>query len=188
MDGTNHIKIYDDVIEDYLLHNILEVINVMGFNYGWKSNKGLSYSHWNLPFSTGGKPSSNRDDVREELPNVVRELWDRIQPVILEETPVLIRAYCNAYTYGTDGYAHTDSKFENDVTAIIYLNQSWNIDWAGETVFFEDGEIIKSVIPKWNRAIIFPSNMKHAGRGVSRFCTDVRKVLVFKACPVLNLV
>ncbi len=67
----------------------------------------------------------------------------------------------------------------------MYLNNQWNANWAGETAIFDSstGEIIRSVLPKWRRLLIFPSNMYHVGRGVSRICPLLRTVLVFKARP-----
>ncbi len=49
------------------------------------------------------------------------------------------------------------------------------------TVFLgENDEIIKAVLPRSNRAVIFPSTLQHAGRAVSRKCTVLRKTLIFK--------
>jgi hypothetical protein len=94
---------------------------------------------------------------------------------------VLIRCYLNGYTYGTDSYFHLDSQRPDEHTTVIYVNDYWDPDWAGETVFLDArDEIVKSVLPKVNRAIIFPANMKHAARGVSRQCPVLRKTLIFK--------
>ena len=48
------------------------------------------------------------------------------------------------------------------------------------TVVFQDNEIIHSVLPKFGRVFMFDSNMLHAARPVSRVCSDLRAVLVFK--------
>lgn len=175
------IKIYDELLTDEMLHDVIELITSKGFHYGWKSSKNVSFSHWNLGLSKTGQASGNRKDITQELPDCVKTLWNQIQPIILKEHPILLRAYCNAYTYGTDGYIHQDSKFEEDMTLIIYLNQSWNPNWGGETVLFHDNEIFKAVLPKFKRLFLFPAAMDHAARGVSRWCPQVRQVLVFKA-------
>lgn len=175
------IAVYDDLITSDMLVDIRNYIESKGFQYGWKSNKKVNFSHWNLGFSDTGTSSKNREDILYELPTVVRILWEKIQPVVFKNYPTLIRAYCNAHTYGTEGYIHIDSKFSEDNTCVIYLNASWNPNWAGETVLFKGGEIIKAVIPKPNRVFVFPSNILHAARGVSRYCPVARTVLVFKA-------
>ena len=99
-------------------------------------------------------------------------------------TPVLVRAYSNAHTYGVEGYIHRDSKFSTDETCIIYVEKDWKAEWAGETVFFNDDEdVVKAVLPRYGRMTIFPGNVKHAGRGVSRICPTIRRVLVLKGKP-----
>src|SRR5262249_28305801 len=100
-----------------------------------------------------------------------RHLWDG----------VLIRCYLNGYTYGTEGYFHTDSARSTDRTSVIYVVDEWEPDWAGELAFLDaQAEITRSVLPKRNRAVIFPSNVLHAARSVSRKCSVLRKALIFK--------
>lgn len=127
----------------------------------------------------------NLSDVSSDL-----GLDDRLGPLLcawefLRDTQlandVLIRCYLNGYTYGTDSYFHFDSQRPDEHTTIVYMNDYWDPDWAGETVFLDvHDEILKSVLPKANRAIIFPANVKHAARGVSRQCPVLRKTLIFK--------
>jgi SM-20-related protein len=169
-----------------------------GLKYGWKANHEKSYDqgHWNrrilnnsqlLPFDHGRMPYIARHPE-------VKNLWTAIQNIIGKRA--LLRVYINAYTFGTDGYAHTDDiwiskKFGADAlseTIIVYLNEQWDIDWAGETVVFDQNlEIEKAVLPKLGRVFVFDSNKLHAARPVSRACTDLRSVLVFKTVdPKIN--
>jgi SM-20-related protein len=181
--SNSYAQVYDELIDPDLLEPVETIIRNRGFRYGWHSSKNIIYSHWNMGFSATGNPSKNRKDIRSEVPKVLLELWQSIQPIVCPNSPVLIRAYCNAYTYGNDGYVHKDSDFENDMTIIIYLNQQWQIDWAGETVLFDKGEIIHAILPKYRRLIVFRSNLEHVGRSVSRVCPVLRGVLVFKSRP-----
>jgi SM-20-related protein len=184
--------------------NLLEIKKIQskyvnaGLRYGWKANHEKSYDqgHWNrrilnnsqlLPFDHARMPYIDRHPE-------VRHLWSTIQSFIGKRA--LLRVYINAYTFGTDGYAHTDDmwiskKFGADAlseTIIIYLNEKWDIDWAGETVIFDQFlEIEKAVLPKLGRVLVFDSNKLHAARPVSRACTDLRSVLVFKTIdPKIN--
>ncbi len=174
------INIYDDCITDDMLNDLFHLIDSKGFQYGWQSNKNVMFSHWHLGFSEKGT-RVNRESILDELPLPIKAIWEKIQPLALKDNANLIRAYCNAHTYGTEGYIHRDSDFADDRTAIIYLNKFWKANWAGETVLLEDDEIIKAVMPKWKRLLVFPSSIKHVARSVSRFCPEVRTVLVFKA-------
>ncbi len=182
---VSKIDVYDDLLDEALINEVLNIVRRYGFRYGWKSNNQVTFSHWNVALSRTGTNSGNRKDIRGELPAPVLKLWESFQPALLPNTPVLIRTYSNGYTYGNDGYIHQDSQAPEDMSAIIYLNKEWNANFAGETALFDStGEIIRSVLPKWRRLLIFPANMYHVGRGVSRICPHLRNVLVFKARPL----
>jgi hypothetical protein len=169
-----------------------------GLMYGWKANNEKTYDqgHWNrvilnnscvLPFDHFRMPFINSHSH-------IKTLWTTIKNLIGERS--LLRVYINAYTYGTDGYAHRDDiwipkNFGPDAlseTVIVYLNEKWDIDWAGETVIFDDNdEIEKSVLPKYGRVLSFNSNKLHAARPLSRACSSLRSVLVFKTIdPKIN--
>jgi SM-20-related protein len=60
--------------------------------------------------------------------------------------------------------------------------KEWKIDWGGETIFWDRGkrEIVKSILPKSNRLILFESNIWHGARPLSRYCSMLRITLMFK--------
>jgi hypothetical protein len=121
-------------------------------------------------------------DLKEnEAVGAIYSAWEFLRDTRLE-SDLLIRCYLNGYTFGTDGYFHADSERPDEHTTILYMNDHWDPDWAGETVFLDaDGEIVKSVLPKANRAVIFPSHLRHAARNVSRKCMVLRQTLIFKS-------
>jgi hypothetical protein len=168
-------------------------VEYFGLRYGWKANKNLPFDqgHWNrpvikkskyFPFDMSEHPSfylGHRD---------IAKIWDAINNE-LGGGRALVRAYVNGYTYGTDGYLHSDDAYTFQKygdegiseTVIVYLNPIWDPNWAGETVLFDENkEIAKAVLPKPNRAFVFDSHLIHAGRAVSRACTELRSVLVYK--------
>jgi len=169
-------------IDDFLKHtdvdNLNKLINTKGYTFGWPSSPRDNYNHWNLMFA--GQDPDNRDSVENNIPEEVSAVWQQIKNTYLPDY-TLIRAYSNAYTYGTEGYIHTDSSIESDRTVVVYLNKEWKKDWAGETVFFNDNDIVKSCLPKFGRFVIFPSTVDHVARSVSRACNIDRRILTFKA-------
>lgn len=173
------IQIIDGAIPSIILGNIRKEIREKGFNYGWPSNRNKEYFHWNTWF--GGKNRESRKDVTNQLTGDVLTLWSLLQSDYLQNTPVPIRVYANGYTYGTEGYIHTDSDKKNDKTILIYMNKIWDRDWAGETMFFQGDTILKAVLPKCGRIVIFPSALEHCARSVSRICPELRTILVYKA-------
>lgn len=91
--------------------------------------------------------------------------------------------YASAYPYGTVHEIHSDYPNRNmGITLMYYLNDQWNIENAGETVFYDNSryDIIKSIIPKPARAIVFDGNIPHDARSSARNVADIRMVITFK--------
>jgi|APCry1669192010_1035390.scaffolds.fasta_scaffold00621_16 SM-20-related protein len=173
------IKKYDDIIQIDKLKELIQYINNHGFTYGWKSHNKIDYGHWNLSFEKVGK--DNREDIEDKIPTVVINIISALRGKVIPEDSVVIRCYINAYTFGTEGYTHTDSENDSDMTIVVYLNENWKTEWFGETMFFDDkDEILTAVIPKFGRCVVFPSAMMHVGRSVSRLCPAARMVFVIK--------
>ena len=176
------VRCYDGKIPDDVLQEAIVEVERRGWQYGWRSNKKLGFGHWNVVLSDS---KIEREEVYHEVPKSIQDLWDYIQPRFMPTTPVLVRAYANAHTYGVEGYIHRDSKHDGDQTCIIYYEQDWKPEWAGETVFLNEDEddVIKAILPKYGRMTIFPGKIKHVGRAVSRICPVARRVLVRKGKP-----
>jgi len=169
-----------------------------GFHYGRKSNskKAHDHGHWYRDYlknSTILAYDHNRMPYINNHPNL-KTIWDQIQLKIGNRN--LLRCYINGYAFGTDSYAHTDDTWmleehgEKSLadTIIVYLNDTWDIDWAGETVIFNDDEEIElAVLPKFGRVLVFNSNKLHTSRPVTRYCDTLRTVLVFKTSSELAL-
>lgn len=91
--------------------------------------------------------------------------------------------YASAYPYGTVHEIHSDYPNRNmGITLMYYLNDQWSIENAGETVFYDNSryDIIKSIIPKPARAIVFDGNIPHDARSSARNVADIRMVITFK--------
>jgi len=166
-----------------------------GLSFGWKSNqkKDYDYGHWNnliLPHSDHFVFDHGVLPFIERHPNV-KSIWNELQKYIGPKC--LIRAYVNAYTFGTDAYFHRDDPRMSDgkrvvtKTAIVYLNDVWKSDWGGETTILDNnGEIEYSVFPKKNRVLFFNANLSHSARPLSRNCPILRAVLVFKIADKID--
>ena len=83
---------------------------------------------------------------RSALGKAVLHLASAAWPTCGGEGFVCNSAYTNALSYGDSMFQHQDATsltkyIDRDVfvTALIYPNPSWHVDWGGETVFY-DGE------------------------------------------------
>jgi SM-20-related protein len=182
---SGDIVVVDNFLPPKLFADLARFISSEPMAYGSRSNLRTDpHGHWIRNFVTGSR--TNLADVSSDLKEneeaaPLSFAWEFLRETRLEDD-LLIRCYLNGYTYGTDGYFHSDSERPGEHTTILYMNDYWEPDWAGETVFLgNDGDIVRSVLPRTNRAVIFPSNMEHAGRSVSRKCMVLRKTLIFKS-------
>lgn len=108
---------------------------------------------------------------------------DAIQRCLGQRGPQrLYRAYCNLCTYGDMLFTHTDSQPEaEELTALWYIAAKWDVEWGGETVFFDsDGDAKAIVSPKPGRLAIFDGRIRHAGRPPNRICTEPRLTFALK--------
>lgn len=94
----------------------------------------------------------------------------------------LLGVYANGQTFGQDTIIHRDNKTHPGLTVIIFCNEHWPTSWGGELVFYDDKKenVIKSVLPKSRRVVIFDGRIPHAARSPSVKCDQVRMTLAFK--------
>jgi len=180
------VTVFDDLVPLELQRGILNLVRRPIWSYGWKSIKDRHrFCFWHAHFAGGEE--ENRASCEEELASnpaaaPIRELWKLLSADILKGHEPL-RVYANGHTYGVEGYIHTDSTDEhNYFTTIYYAHPLWELDWAGETVFFsrESEDISKAVYPKPGRVILFRGATSHVARSPSRECPELRVCIVIK--------
>jgi hypothetical protein len=81
---------------------------------------------------------------RSALGKVIYTLASAAWPTCGGEGFACNSAYTNALSYGDSMFQHQDATsltkyIDRDifVTALIYPNPSWHVDWGGETVFYD---------------------------------------------------
>lgn len=89
------------------------------------------------------------------------------------------RIYANFNLFGDFQFAHPDG----DVwTALFFINATWNEDWGGEFLMYEDGPqpIALAIPPKPGRMVLFDGEILHRGGTPSKYCLDARITLAIK--------
>jgi SM-20-related protein len=180
---------HDNFVDEELNTSLQAFFENTEWKYGEKSiinSMKETLPHWSKYFymdhSRKGVPI---DEVVFEDP-CIQQLYEKIKAHIAEHTPdmeaKLLRCYANGHTCGNDANIHYDDSREGTFTYIFYPIKTWNVDWGGETIFWDrtQREIVQSVIPKSNRLLVFPSNLWHGARPVSRYCSSLRITLMFK--------
>lgn len=177
----HNIARIEQVFPQELADRLHKTITETGWHYGWRSNFGMGYGHWNKSYVKSS--SANGLDIADKLENpAIIDAWNLIKELYVPDH-ILLRCYANAHTYGIEGYPHTDSSRPKDKTILMYINKNWRREYGGETVIFKDNEILLSELPRHNRGLIFPGNYTHTARGATRICPDLRMTLMFKVAP-----
>ena len=92
------------------------------------------------------------------------------------------RAYTNAATYGDMLFTHIDClPDQHELTALWYLCDRWDMEWGGETVFYDgNDELMCAVRPRPGRLVVFDGAIRHAGRPPNRICYVPRYTFAIK--------
>ncbi|HYB32079.1 MAG TPA: 2OG-Fe(II) oxygenase [Steroidobacteraceae bacterium] len=98
----------------------------------------------------------------------------------------IYRCYCNYAAYGDMLFIHTDCPpGAGELTALWFIAPEWNVEWGGETVFFDssmDAQVVVS--PRPGRLVLFDGALPHAGRPPNRICFAPRYTLAYKLQPL----
>lgn len=191
MNAACDVDVIDDLFSAELKERLIETVSwipVYFLNRGHRYKSHDLDIHWYYPLISAD--DLYRDDVEptfrtfpDSLSPVI-EAWDCVKAAI-DSRVRLYECTISANTFGAEGFPHYDiddqERRRNHGLVLIYCNPEWKIEWAGETVFFDDaGEIASAIIPKPGRVVIVRGDRKHVGRSVSRICPYDRRVLVFK--------
>tara|TARA_Y100001980_G_C14554456_1_gene341178 strand:- start:1612 stop:2349 length:738 start_codon:yes stop_codon:yes gene_type:complete len=87
------------------------------------------------------------------IPNIEYKNKDKLR---------IVRNYINLNMAGLPGYWHKDAPGLGP-TILIYLNDTWNTTWAGQTAFYTDRNNldIKYIDVKPGRIVIFKPSLEH---------------------------
>ena len=112
----------------------------------------------------------------------VARVWDMLDYAFKEDGFNLSprRVIANLFAHGDSSWLHKDCESDTSWTAIVYLNDYWDLNWGGETVLVEGNEIIKAFAPTPGKFILFKSNIIHGPRPVSREAPYPRFGLTFQ--------
>lgn len=182
----DRIEVWDDAVPAELKVRLAGLVDLNIWRYGWKASpEQSSFGFWHSHFGGDDAASSQNcehDLLGRPLIKPVLDLWRMLEAGPLEGQ-VPVRVYANGHTYGGDGFLHRDQSEPGHFTTIYYAHQTWEPNWAGETVFFnkEQDDILRAVYPKPGRIVHFPGYIMHAARSPGRDCPALRAVIVLKS-------
>jgi len=183
------IHLYDDLLQDPLRTDVINFLKSLPWQFGATSDVAQkNYPYWYSHFAG----IFDQKDLRAEIEDcsdqlngqapIIAAMWAYLKQDIFRDH-ILVRCYANSYPYGSEGVVHRDANDTRHYTAIFYPNSIWDVNWAGETMFFrleQPPEILTAVWPRPNRLVLFQGMIPHVARGISRSCPLLRTTLMFK--------
>jgi Rps23 Pro-64 3,4-dihydroxylase Tpa1-like proline 4-hydroxylase len=187
-----YIKVHDGFYDEELIHKSQMLVKKSNYTSDYNfmmQDPGCVKYNWSLY-------NEKRGD-KEILDKTIKSLWEKTKELLPVKDYRLKRAYINVSRFGDEDRIHTDGKSSSSgLTAIVYLSGKWKITWGGQTNFYTkftekvnlpnddeteyENEIIRSVIPKQNRVVIFNSTIPHSAGIISKTCLQNRYACVFK--------
>ena len=150
----------------------------------------LARRFYNAPFNkteiarpdTGGYPHWAHEFSIEQLQDEL--FWKRSAQALTQIGELTkwrpYRAYVNYAGFGDTMFSHVDATTE-EMTCLIFAMPQWQIDWAGETIFYDSqDEAAFTCVPRPGRIVLFDGRLKHAGRPPARVCYHSRFTIAIK--------
>lgn len=166
------LEIHDNLVPPDLVKDIFESIHQPVYKFGQKSNPGDTFGFWIAQITqdtlAGVKPLNKLAEIVDDT--ITKGHFD------------VARMYVNAYNFGDCPTLHSDHDSEGFFTVLYYANPEWQVNWAGETIFYNDArdDIIRAVYPTPGRIVFFDSRIPHSARAPSRVCDFIRYTIAMK--------
>ena len=78
------------------------------------------------------------------------------------------RAIVNMYNHGDSSWLHQDGSGDQHWTALLFMNEYWDLNWGGDFVLVKNNEIYRATAPTPGKFVLFQGNIFHGARPVSR--------------------
>lgn len=187
------------VLDNFFPKSTIDLVIDKSKDYEWQFCRTDKFedTYWTI-FVYGDTYEVNNDKiiVKNFKYQEVKNCWEAVKEKFnfkLTDNN-LDSCYLNGLTHGLESHAHIDSGGKvNFVTVVCYICEFWNSHWSGETCFYNmdysdnpsddiyyNHEIIRSVLPKYNRVVLFDGNVVHSVKPISKTFKGLRKTLMFK--------
>ena len=178
-----NVQIFDDLLPVDLYRKLLGTLPRIPWRFGWNTPSNPNHRYWHHEVGNGSKSNMEdvSDNVRRHPAKVFAEYQEWLLGALVPPETKVLRYYLNAHTFGTDGWPHTDTDREEELTTVLSLTSQWKPEWCAATVVFaRKKDIEAAVLPRPNRLLAFPSDRLHCPRPLSKAFEGLRVVLVVK--------
>lgn len=127
---------------------------------------------------------SSEISISEPLYKILLDKYSNNLHELKNKNFEIIRNYVNYAVHDTVDMIHEDATYneKNFYTILQYGNFSWDKNWHGETVFYNNNldEILFTTTIKPGRIIVFDSTIPHSARSPSRIAEYPRFTIATK--------
>jgi len=162
----------DNLIEPKMVHQVGNLVRILHYVRKEKSRPGV-------PGVAAVSDIPAEKLAMDPFLLGLRQIVERLFP---DEQFTDQRAYVNCSVFGDSYYTHRDcSPQERHVTALYYANLEWQLDWGGETIYYNDDDDAELVIlPRPGRLVVARGAVLHRGCVPTRSCHEERYTLAYK--------
>lgn len=182
----SEVQVVDDEILPSELSKIFFELNKTRWRFGWPVQHGpFARPCWHKFIA--GSQRAHHAGCESELRELndwgfLADLWCRVKSKYLDRE-TLVGVYANGQTCGQDTPIHRDNRPGlPGKTVVVFCNSHWASAWGGELMFYtnDKADLIKSVMPKPGRIVIFDGEIPHSAKAPNMSCAELRVTLAFK--------
>ena len=160
------VETYDDLLNEDQLQPLDILANTSFYKRQEKAVLDYDYAHYSCHYDI--------EDIRKYM------FFDTVADKIPNKDLVLTDAYINSESYGDQTFIHKDSN-DPDYTALIYVVKDWDVNYGGETVYYDEkDEPVLTILPKRGRVVISDSRVGHVGKPPNRIFLGDRYTMALK--------
>lgn len=171
-------KIYE--VDSFLTEDEINKVDYEYNLYGWQLCGGEHSFVFDVPLRVFlHKPLSQN----EYLVNLFKSKVENI--IKCEVVPG--RLYGNAQANSQSAWVHTDDSEPDGHeygSMVYYIHKNWKPQFGGHLIFVDDENdpknVVKSIFPKSNSAVIFHSELPHMALEPTVYCKSHRESIAFK--------
>jgi hypothetical protein len=149
-------------------------------NYKWLFRAGEMWIEGSKPIRTFWQKPLESSEYISTL------FKTKIQTLLQREIEIT-RIYGNGQAHGQSAWVHTDDG-KNDggiyASLVYYLTPEWKPYYGGHLIFVDSvnnpTEVLKSIFPKSNSAVMFNSMMPHMALEPTVYCLNQRESIAVK--------
>ena len=171
-------KIYE--VDSFLNEEEIIKVDKEYQRYGWELCGGEHSFVFDVPLRVfSHKPLAQNEYLMDLFKSKVEN--------ILKCEVIPGRLYGNAQAHSQSAWVHTDDSEDDGGeygSMVYYIHKEWKPFYGGHLIFVDDEKnptnVIKSIFPKSNSAVIFHSELAHMALEPTVYCKGHRESIAFK--------